>query len=122
MIPAWLKRARGDATRAATIHACGKCNAPILVGLDADICALLVRVDPTPLDEIGEAMALLDNRATYDFAKGQGRKELWPRDLYQIRAPRRHPVFPEHKCGQPLPAAPSESAPARKAFPDEPPF
>ena len=122
MIPGWLKRARGDATRAVTICCCEKCAAPILVGLDADVCALLVRVDPTPLDEIGEAIALVTNRATYDLAKGPKRKELWPREPQHIRAPRRHPVLPAHKCGQPLPAATDNSA-AQKGQPHaRPPF
>ena len=102
MIPAWLQRSQTGTTRAASIRLCPKCRAPILTGLDADICALTVRADPTALTPLGEAIALLQGRATYNLADGPGRKELDRRDRWRITAPRKHHVFPEHRCGQPL--------------------
>jgi hypothetical protein len=104
MIPTWLQRSRSGATRATGIRLCPKCRAPILTGLDAEICAFTVRVDPTPITPLGEAIALLQGRATYNLADGPNRKELDLRDQWRITMPRKYPVLPEHRCGQPLDA------------------
>src|SRR4051794_30826220 len=104
MIPEWLRRRRGDVTRAAQLRLCRRCHQPVLAGLDADMCALMAWADPTPIDEIGEAKALLAGRTTYDLINTNGRKELHYRDQWNIPAPRRYLVFPEHRCGESLAA------------------
>jgi hypothetical protein len=122
--PAWLARGRGGATRAAGIRLCPKCRAPILTGLDADMCALTVRVDPTPLTELGEAVALLQGRMTYNLASGPSRKELDQREAHHIGAPRKSPVLAQHRCHQPLDAfaAPAPKIERIVADDDTPPF
>jgi hypothetical protein len=122
--PSWIQRGRGGATRAAGIRLCPKCRAPIITGLDADICAFTVRVDPTPLTPLGEAVAVLQGRTTYNLAGGPGRKELDPREAHHIEKPRRYPVLAEHRCNRPLDAfaAPAPKKERTVADDDTPPF
>lgn len=123
MTPAWLQRIRaGEAWRAAALRLCTRCRKPIIVGLDADVCALTAKCDPTPLTQFGEAVALTQGRITYDLMSGNRRKELEPRNAEMIRRPRRHPVLAEHRCGQSL-AAFAQALPERKRdLNDVPPF
>lgn len=114
MIPAWLQRSRGDATRVARIRLCPRCHAPIIVGLDADMCALTAHADPTPINETGEALAQLTERRTYDYTKTLGAPRLEYRAEWNITAPRRYPVLAEHRCGQTLPADKQEATPRKK--------
>jgi hypothetical protein len=104
MIPAWLLNTHaGPNHRTATLHPCKQCNQPILTGLDADTAALTAKTDPTPLTPLGETIALLQNRATYNLTTtDNGKKKLDHRDQWHITMPRQHPVLPEHQCGQPL--------------------
>lgn len=103
MIPAWLLNTQaGPNHRAATIRQCPKCKAPILTGLDADKCALTARADPTPITPLGETIALLQTRSTYNLTTMHSRKYLDHRDQWTITMPRRWPVLPEHRCHQPL--------------------
>jgi hypothetical protein len=126
MTPGWLQRKRAtEASRAATLRLCPRCKAPVIVGLDADRAAINATCDPTPLSELGEAFALIDGRATYDFGNGPGRKELWHRYEWNITAPRRDPVLATHKCHKPMaPFAAPTCTPTRKAATDDdlPPF
>lgn len=124
MIPAWLQRLRGDATRAAQLRVCTRCDAAVITGLDADMCAIHVRVDPTPIDQIGEAKALLSGRATYDLVGGNRRKELYPREAHHISKPREYPVLPQHRCGESLAAHMTDDVTTRrrKPLPHIPPF
>lgn len=123
MIPAWLQRTLGDTYRTVRLRLCPNCRAPILVGLDADICAFTARADPTPIDEIGEAVALLTGRRTYDLTGTGSGKQLNAREEHNITAPRKYLVFPEHRCGKSLAAHidPAASTAKRKT-PEEPPF
>ena len=123
MIPAWLQRVIGDVHRAAGLRTCQKCKAPILTGLDADMCALTARADPISIDALGETIALLAGRRTFDLVTANGRKELNGREEWHISAPRRYPVLPEHRCGQPLNAH-ALHIPAAKKYvsPDVPPY
>lgn len=102
--PSWLRHSHGGATRTVRIRLCSRCHNPILTGLDADICALPARVDPVPVSELGEALARIDNRCTYDYVKTRAVPVLEYRESWTIAAPRRFPVLAEHKCGHPLPA------------------
>ncbi len=104
-IPAWiLQERRGEAFRSACLQRCTKCRAPILYGLDADICALSVKTDPTPLTPLGEAIALLDGRRTFTLTEIAGRIEITTRDHWAIGGESPHPVIPEHKCNSRLDA------------------
>lgn len=122
--PTWLQRQRGDATRAAQLRICPRCHMAIITGLDADVAALLVRVDPTPVDEIGEAKALLSGRTTYDLVGGNKRKEIYPRERDHIAKSRKYPVLPQHRCGESLSAHVAETTEraTRQTFPHCPPF
>lgn len=77
-----------------TKHHCGM---HVLVGLDADRCALTTRVDPYPLNAGGEVEALRDGRHTYLLEHG----ELHRRNHWNIPG---HPpgpdrtVLAEHTC------------------------
>lgn len=124
MIPAWLQRThRGDLSRAATLRLCPRCKSPILIGLDADRAAITAHCDPTPLTELGEAVALMQGRKTYDLIPGIKRREIWPRETAHIQQPRRFPVLATHKCGTPLHAF-ATPTPKRKDVTanDRPPF
>jgi len=116
-IPAWLARRRGDAHRAAALRLCPSCQAPTLVGLDADVTAFTARADILPLNELGETIALLSGRPTYDLVTNGGRKELTRREEWNISGTRRYPVLAAHKCGVALNAyaAPVKHV-ARKAI------
>lgn len=123
MIPAWLQRTRaGEAFRAVALRTCHRCRSPILVGLDADMCAITVRADPTPLTQLGEAIAVLQGRTTYDLVSYDGRKELNPRNAHHIKSERRYTILADHHCGQSLTAHAESSSTDRKRLPEEPPF
>ena len=123
MIPSWLEATIGDIWRSARLRRCTRCGAPILAGLDAPRSALPVKADPTPLTPLGETVALLNRRSTYDLCDAGGRKELNYRDPFTIEGPRRYPVLAAHACGVSL-AAFAEAIPVRVRYsiPDTPPF
>lgn len=119
MIPAWLRhRLAGQAHRAAALRLCQRCHRPVLVGLDADNCALTATCDPIALTPLGEAVALLTGRATYALTPGQDRKELDYRDEWRIANPTKNPVLAAHHCNgidltpfaQPAPAPKQKEA------------
>lgn len=98
----WLKQRQTEYARAAQIRACKKCGATILTGLDADIAALKVEIDPTPITPLGEAVALLQGRSTYQLHTARGARQIHHRNDWNITAPRTRPVYPAHRCGHPL--------------------
>lgn len=124
MTPRWLQRKLADSQRAATLRLCPRCKAPIIVGLDDNRAARNVTCDPTPITELGEAYALVQGRTTYCFADDNGRKILWHRYEWNIKAPRRWPVLATHKCRQPMtPFAAPQPAPRKATVNDDtPPF
>jgi len=80
--------------RRAGLRQCARCAAPVLVGLDASRCALLVVLDLAALDRWGEAMALLAGRPTF---------ELWGREIeyrnhFKIAGGQPRLVIAEHDC------------------------
>lgn len=107
MIPAWLL-AKGNLGRAASIGLCPRCNIPTLRGLDDERAGLPARADIDPVDEIGEALALIQGRATYDLVGDSRKKELEYRYEWHIRKPRKYPVLAAHKCDSPLPTVPAQ--------------
>ncbi len=46
---------------------CPTCHTPILAGLDAEVCAFTARTDPEPLNALGEALARIAGRNTYEI-------------------------------------------------------
>lgn len=89
-------------TRRAHLEIHRSCQQHTLTGLDANRCALTVRVDPYPLTAIGEVEALRAGRHTYLLDHG----ELHPRTAWNI--PGNPPsatrtVLAEHDC-TPMPA------------------
>lgn len=95
-------------TRRAQPRRCRTCNAHVITGLDADIAALAVIADPTPLDPTGELLALVHGRRTFTLDHDSGRLVLNYRDGGRIRyrppGGARYDVVPDHACGHPLPA------------------
>jgi hypothetical protein len=121
-IPAWLARRHGDIYRAATLRICPRCGTPTLAGLDADIAAFTARVDILPVNQLGETIALLSGRPTYDLISIGGRKELHRREEWNIKAARKYPVLAAHSCGVPLDAHAEPVRRLRKVFSNVPQF
>ena len=100
---------------------CRHCGAPILTGLDEDVCAVAAWVDLTPLDAMGQMIATLavPTRSTYTLYVPAGksarliRRRWWSHTRWPVagRQHLRYDVVPEHRCNQPLPAVPSRLEP-----------
>lgn len=122
-LPAWLQRTLGDTYRSVRLRVCRRCNAPVLAGLDADICAFAVQADVVPLTPLGEAVALLTGRRTFDLVGYGSDKRLYAREEHNIHTTRRYLVFPEHRCGESLDAYtdPTPST-TRQKLPPAPPY
>lgn len=121
MIPAWLRRHLEQTgvttqgyTRRARPDRCKTCRATVVKGWTDEPCAILASADPTPLSNLGEALALLQGRATYDLARRGGRYELDHRESDHIASSppetpdawrRNADVLAEHRChADPLPS------------------
>lgn len=111
------------------------CGAPILRGLDDDVCALTVVVDPTPLTATGEAIARIQGRQTFEIRVRNGLHHLASRNASAIQ--RKPPgtkawviglidVVAEHACHSfPLPSQPSVHSPKpnrKELDDDQPPY
>lgn len=104
-------------TRHTNTRRCPTCKASVLVGLNDDLAAFQVVVDPTPLTPIGEALALLAGRPTLHLHTDHThRRYLARRDRWHIKGQpagsidRLYPfdVVAEHVCNaDPLPACTS---------------
>ena len=111
--PSWLRDAlitRGVLTpsglgRKWQVRTCRRCKSWILAGLDSHVAALEVQADPVQLTAEGEALALLDGRATYDDGEGStlSRRLHW--HVTGRPAGQAHRVLPQHRCGSTIPAA-----------------
>ncbi len=89
---------------------CRDCQQPILRGLDGDTAGIPVTLDPQPVDNFGEALALISGRRTFNVStvneSGNYRRVMDERTASSIRGGSRvRAVHPEHRCHQPLPAA-----------------
>lgn len=95
----------GGNTRGAHLDRCDDCGARTVIGLDADICALVAICDPIALDHLGEYLALFRGLRTYTLTRRSGgsgnlRWEIDTRSQWNIANPnRRYPVIPQHRCG-----------------------
>jgi hypothetical protein len=120
-MPRWLRQQLTEAgvitagyTRAARAAKCEKCVARVIKGWTDEPCAILATCDPAPLSNLGEVVAILQGRATYDLAYRGGRLELDDRDDFHIKgSPPETPnwwreqadVLAEHRCNtDPLPS------------------
>lgn len=86
---------------------CPSCKAPIIVGLDADQCAVLARADALPINAAGETVAVLAGRATYEIKPRANSFVIRRRNANSIRRrPAGKPahellaydVVQEHRC------------------------
>lgn len=109
-----------------------RCGAPVLAGLDGDVCAFPAVVDIGPLSAIGEAVARIQGRRTFEIRK-RGAFQLMRRNRHAIRdrPPGRRAwcgpidVVAEHVCHSfPLPSTPSAFTETEneRADNDQPPF
>ena len=117
--PTWLRDhllrtghiAETGVSRGAKLRRCRRCGVFVLTGLDADMCALEVQADPTPLSPLGEAFAVVEGRRTFALHRAGGRWEIDWRDAGDIAShpagsARREDVLRQHRCGdQDQPAA-----------------
>lgn len=124
MTASWLQARRAEWARAANLKPCPLCRATVLAGLDGDAAALPIRCDPTPLTQMGEAVALLQGRTTYDLLPAKTGRELHERTTHFINKPRRYLVFAAHKCNNPLTAFMQHAEPETEVTPNDqhPPF
>jgi len=108
-------------TRRAQPRLCRTCNAHVVTGLDADLAALDILADPTPLDQLGELTALIQGRPTYTLEHDGPRLVLNYRDSGRIRhrppGGIRYDVLPAHACGRPLAAVETNTGALGAALP-----
>lgn len=88
-----------------------RCPDLVLAGLDDDWAALEARTDPLPLSPLGEALAAVEDRATYALSRTGAGWMLDRRDHHKITyAPAgsrsRRDVVRQHRCGTPPPSGP----------------
>lgn len=94
-----LRDLRAGRTRHAVVIGCPKCSRPVLAGLDSEKAGIPTRCDPTPIDERGEAIALLAGLLTYDRVINElGKPQIAVRNVFHMQEPRRWPVLREHRC------------------------
>lgn len=91
---------------------CRDCKAPILTGLDEDLCAVVAWADPIALSRLGEATARIAGRQTYWLRRNGQKLYLTRRPFYVIKAfpagtrgPQCGDVIPAHVCGAGYPDA-----------------
>lgn len=90
--------------------------------LDGDICAVVVYLDVGEVDKVGEVVALLQGRRTFDmvpYIRGSFAYCLEDRKAYHIQRPRRHSVVIEHRCGFVIKKVPSQKL---REWSNDPPF
>lgn len=120
------------ASRRAKVKKC-RCGQAIIVGLSDEVCAWEARVDGVPLSPLGEALARVEGRWTYQLTKGGDRFVLDWRDASKIvfwpaGTKDRCDVLREHRCHSSLlaveltrPTSFSEAAPSLPSG-SQPPF
>ncbi|UXE04797.1 hypothetical protein QEH44_gp61 [Arthrobacter phage Shambre1] len=102
-MPDWLKTALETKTggfRKARWQRCTNCGELTIHGMDADICAGMVTVDPTPLTRQQEIWCAIHGRRTYRLTIDPDRSiTIWDRPRYSLGKESDRPVVPEHECG-----------------------
>ena len=102
-LPTWLQQRLGKPSRrrGAKGTQCIVCHRPILVGMSEDVAAQLALVDPIPLSPLGEMLALIDGRKSYQLGKYDEGLALWERDRWAIAGHAAGPdwiILTDHKC------------------------
>jgi hypothetical protein len=121
-IPTWLRRHLAQTgtmidgvTRSARIQTCKTCHRTVIRGFTDEPCSILATCDLAPLSNLGEAVALMQGRMTFDLTYRGGRLEIDLREADHIQgSPPETPgwwraksdVLAEHRCNNndPLPA------------------
>lgn len=99
----------GGSTRRARLKTCpAGCKAWVLAGLTGITGAVDARVDPEPLSQLGEAVALLEGRGTVSLHHEGGRFVLDLRGASEIKygpagTQEREDVLRQHRCRTPPP-------------------
>lgn len=135
MIERWLRehlertgRWNSDrVSRQAATAYCRGCGATLLVGLDAERCALPATVDLAPLSRQGEMIARLLDLRTYSLRWALDSLVLDQRNQWSIElAPagtKPYDVVAEHQCGVTLPRLDTAHFSHRVAdYSGDPPF
>lgn len=79
---------------------CRHCDELTIVGIDGDMCAFRVEVDPTRITPREEAWCALQGRKTASLEIVGKAITIWARDPLDIATPSRQPIVPHHVCGQ----------------------
>lgn len=105
-MPDWLLKlteAKLGGFRHARYQRCNTCGEITLHGMDADLCAGMVTVDPAPLTPRQEYWCALQGRPTYSLDIDSERKvQINDRVRWALATPhpRNNPIVAAHKCGQ----------------------
>lgn len=99
MVAAGLLDPAVVASRTARPRYCAGCRELVWRGVDAEASGMVVACDPSPLDRLGEILAVLERRATFSLSY-RGRWELNDRMTADIQAgnPRNADILVEHSC------------------------
>lgn len=94
-------------SRKVRARTCARCSAPVLGALDGAWLAVTVSLDPTPVDVMGELLAVIAGRGTWRLSWCGGHYEVDPRTAIEIERtpPTEVEVLAGHRCGEPLPPA-----------------
>jgi hypothetical protein len=82
---------------------CRECRRPVVVGLDADRCALEVRCEPVALTPNGARAAWVNGRSCYTLTFGDPPRLDWRGPNYG--PPAFGVIVASHVCGEPIPPA-----------------
>lgn len=82
---------------------CPRCNELTVQGLDADVAAFTVTVDPTPIQPNQEGWCVINGRNTYGVEVIGKKVIINYRDPYAIGLPSHYRIVPEHVCGHRYP-------------------
>lgn len=123
-LPTWIAdqlngRTPNTGHRTARFHACHRCTAIVITGLDDHVMATTVTADPTPLDTPAIRACQLINRRLYTAWRRTTGYELTP------YTPTAHqPTIPAHHCGARFPTFLEHAIPLPTDHPSEepPPF
>lgn len=107
--------------RAARWIRCKRCDQLTLVGMDADLAAIVVTVDPTPLTPELEKWMDAAKRRTFHARINGRRVTLLDRSPGAVGTPCTEPVVPEHRCGARVPGF-LKLAPKTEDTEQTPPF
>lgn len=132
LIKAGLMDAETGATRRARAVACPSCRRGVMRGIDRAFGGKVVMAEPTPLSNLGEALALMAGRVTVELRWLGDRYEIDRRDHFRIRGSPAEThgidILVVHECelstGPPLPHTDSTLSDDIRPvpLPDNPPF